>query len=165
MLGCPRSRVSIVLEARSRLHHATGRRVHGERAMTHPIQTTVGFRDTRALSLRVRHVWRDARGDSQLRRGTFPRSTSRSPTASGCDASFFRTKRASSTMSGSSSADASRFPVRGHSEPFNYGVWLSLSRDSFARYYVEVDDVNRRSGRAILAGSARRFRAIPIHNY
>ena len=37
-------------------------------------------------------------------------------------------------------------PVRGYREPLNYGVWLSLSRDSFTRYKSSIEDVNRRSG-------------------
>lgn len=37
-------------------------------------------------------------------------------------------------------------PVHGYSEPLNYGVWLSLSRDSFRRYTAAFDDVNRRTG-------------------
>ena len=36
--------------------------------------------------------------------------------------------------------------VHGYHEPLNYGVWLSLSRDSFARYSALSDDMNRRSG-------------------
>lgn len=36
-------------------------------------------------------------------------------------------------------------PVHGYREPLNYGVWLSLSRDSFARYAAIFNDVNRRS--------------------
>ncbi|HEY2375333.1 MAG TPA: DUF2199 domain-containing protein [Gemmatimonadaceae bacterium] len=37
-------------------------------------------------------------------------------------------------------------PVRGYREPLTYGVWLSLSRDSFARYLASVDDIDRRNG-------------------
>ena len=37
-------------------------------------------------------------------------------------------------------------PVRGYREPLNYGVWLSLSRESFTRYSSILGDVNRRSG-------------------
>jgi len=37
-------------------------------------------------------------------------------------------------------------PVHGYKEHLNYGVWLSLSRDSFTRYSATFDDVNRRSG-------------------
>lgn len=36
--------------------------------------------------------------------------------------------------------------VHGYQEPLNYGVWLSLSRDGFARYAASFDDMNRRSG-------------------
>lgn len=34
-------------------------------------------------------------------------------------------------------------PVAGHTEPLNYGVWLSLSEESFARYSDVFDDVDR----------------------
>lgn len=37
-------------------------------------------------------------------------------------------------------------PVHRYGEPLNYGVWLSVSRESFAGYSASFDDVNRRSG-------------------
>jgi hypothetical protein len=37
-------------------------------------------------------------------------------------------------------------PVRGFREPVNYGVWLSLSRESFKDYSSTFDEVTRRSG-------------------
>ena len=37
-------------------------------------------------------------------------------------------------------------PVRGVTEPFVFGVWLSLSKDSFARYAELFDDPQREAG-------------------
>src|SRR5437867_7313493 len=37
-------------------------------------------------------------------------------------------------------------PVHGYHEPLSYGVWLSLSRASFARYAQMFDEVGRASG-------------------
>jgi hypothetical protein len=37
-------------------------------------------------------------------------------------------------------------PVRDHEEPFSWGVWCSLSQDSFQRYEELFDQVNREPG-------------------
>lgn len=37
-------------------------------------------------------------------------------------------------------------PVYGHDEPLSYGVWLSLSRASFAQYSAMLEEVDRVSG-------------------
>jgi hypothetical protein len=37
-------------------------------------------------------------------------------------------------------------PVRGHDEPLSWGVWLSLSRNSFEKYVALFDDVEREPG-------------------
>ena len=37
-------------------------------------------------------------------------------------------------------------PVRDHDEPFSWGVWCSLSQDSFQRYEELFDRVNRETG-------------------
>lgn len=37
-------------------------------------------------------------------------------------------------------------PVRGHEEPLSWGVWCSLSRDSFLRYGRLLDEVTREPG-------------------
>jgi len=37
-------------------------------------------------------------------------------------------------------------PVRGHDEPFSWGVWLSLSRGSFLEYAALHDDPRRAAG-------------------
>lgn len=37
-------------------------------------------------------------------------------------------------------------PVRDHDEPLSWGVWCSLSRESFVRYETRYDDVGREAG-------------------
>jgi hypothetical protein len=37
-------------------------------------------------------------------------------------------------------------PVEGHNEPFSWGAWVSLSRESFGRYTKLLNDKNREPG-------------------
>jgi len=40
-------------------------------------------------------------------------------------------------------------PVHDHDEPFSWGVWCSLSRDSFGRYEALFDRVDRQAGESL----------------
>jgi hypothetical protein len=113
--------------------------------MTHPIQTTVGFRDTEPFRFECAtcgamhegipsFAWDFPAQYLAIPEGERLRRVVLSDEACVIDDEWFFIR------------GCLEIPVRGHGDALNYGVWLSLSRDSFARYSSNVEDVNRRSG-------------------
>lgn len=113
--------------------------------MTHLIQTTVGFRDTEPFRFECASCGATHEGipsfgwDFPAQYLAIPdgerlRRVVLSDDACVIDDEWFFIR------------GSLEIPVHGYREPLNYGVWLSLSRDSFSRYSSTSDDVNRRSG-------------------
>jgi len=113
--------------------------------MTHPIQTTVGFQDSERFRFECASCGETHEGIPSFG-WDFPAQYLAVP----------ETERAQRAVLSDDACvidnewffirGCLEIPVRGYREPLNYGVWLSLSRDSFARYSVSFDDVNRHQG-------------------
>ena len=116
-----------------------------EHAMTHPIQATVGFRDPEPFRFECASCgavhegipsfgWDFPAQYLAIPEGERLRRVILSDDACVIDDEWFFIR------------GCLEIQVRGYHEPLSYGVWLSLSRESFARYSSTFEDVNRRGG-------------------
>ena len=53
-------------------------------------------------------------------------------------------------------------PVHDHEEPFSWGVWCSLSQDSFRRYEELFDQVNRAAGESFFGWLCSAIPGYPV---